>query len=132
MSARRWGRVAALLALLPLAAACSDDGPSGAGTVTLTVEAGQPLGGAVLDLRGGTVESVEPLSSGWAILEPLPGQGSEVAHRLLVVQEQAGVLTAKLRVTDRERLPSVTVLQASGADDRPLAALGGVEARIRR
>jgi hypothetical protein len=67
------------------------------------------------------------------VLEALPSQDGQTAHRLLIVQEQPGILTVRLRVpSGDDRVPSATVLQASGADDRPLTSLGAVQVRVHR
>lgn len=120
------------LALLAAAVTACSDNPSGPGAVTLTVEGSTPLGGAVLDIRG-RVDGAESLHSGWSLLEPLPNQGSTPVYRLLVVQDVAGPLSVSLSVPDvGGDLPAVTVLQASGADDRRLPAVGGLDVSIKR
>jgi len=135
MSARvgriRGALLVALALVSPGVTACSDDS-SGPGTVTVTVEGSTPLGGAVLDIRG-KLEGAESLHAGWSLLEPLPNQGSTPVYRLLVVQEVAGTLSLSLSVPDvGGDLPAVTVLQASGADDRRLPAVGGLDVRVKR
>jgi hypothetical protein len=35
-------------------------------------------------------------------------------------------------VSDLQDLPTATVLQAAGADDRPLASVAGLQVRLRR
>jgi hypothetical protein len=127
----RGALVVAVAVLAPWTTACSDD-PSGPGTVTVTVEGSTPLGGAVLDIRG-KVDAAESLHAGWSLLEPLSNQGSTPVYRLLVVQEEAGALSVSLSVPDvGADLPAVTVLQASGADDRRLPAVGGLDVRVKR
>ncbi len=124
----------ALLALVTLAgAACSDD-PSGPGTLTLTVEGPLPLGAAVIELRGDGIESAEPLTAGWTHLEQVAGgQGQVAVHRLVLVQQASGTLSATLRVDDVGRdPPAATVLLASDGSDLPVSSLDGIAVRVRR
>ena len=122
------------LALLAVGVwACSDD-PSGRGTVTLTVQAGTPLGAAVVEIRGDGVLGAEPITAGWAHLELVAGGGEQAEmHRLVLVQDQEGTLSAELELEDvGAPLPTVSVVLASDGSDLPLASLAGVEARVRR
>lgn len=129
-----WVRGTVSVALALALAACGDDDPSGPGTLTLTVEASVPLGAAVLELRGDGLVSASPLGAGWTHLEQVAGGGSgSDVHRLVLVQQQSGMLSAELEVTDvAAPMPVVGVLLASDAADLPLASLADVEVRVRR
>jgi hypothetical protein len=130
---RPWGW-ATLAAILVALAACDDD-PSGPGTFTVTVEADAvALGAAVVELRGNGLQDIEPLASGWTHLERVAagGGGQPDVHRLLIVSQEGGTLSAVLRVSDVGARPTASVVVASDANDQPLAALGDVTVRLRR
>lgn len=127
-------RTPALLVALLVAFTACDDEPSGPGTFTVTVEAGAvSLGAAVVELRGGGLEDVEPLASGWTHLERVAGGGgpSDV-HRLLIISQEGGTLSAVLRVRDVGARPTASVLVASDDDDQPLASLDDLTVRVQR
>lgn len=130
---RRAGTLVGLVLVGAFGVGCSDD-PSGPGTLTLTVEGPQPLGAAVIELRGDGIEGAEPLAAGWTHLEQVAGgQGQTAVHRLVLVQQASGGLSATLRVDDVGRAPpSATLLLASDGSDLPLSSLDGIAVRVRR
>ncbi len=120
------------LALLVVGAACSDD-PEGPGTVDLVIRAPVPLGAAVVELVGEGIQGMEQPAVGWSELVPVVPQGSTPVHRVVVIQEEPGELTVRLRVTDVQDVrPVTTVVEATDAADEPVTPLSQVEVVIRR
>lgn len=134
MTIRRRGTIGGVLAmaLTMLLAACDDD-PSGPGTLTLTVEGPAPLGAVVIELRGSGLRSAEPLTSGWTHLELIGSDGGTEVHRLVLIQQASGTLSAQLEVDDvGAPPPTATVVLASDGSDLPLSSLDGLQVRVRR
>lgn len=120
------------LTLLIVGAACSDD-PDGPGTVDLVIRAPVPLGAAVVELVGEGIQGMEQPAQGWSELVPLAPDGTTPVHRVVVIQEEPGQLTVRLRVTDVQDVrPVTTVVEATDAADEPVTPLSQVEVVIRR
>lgn len=126
-------RVLAGLALAVLLAAGGCDKDRGAGTLTLSVSADVPLGGVVVELRGRGIEGVDPLPGGWVEGHAFTDASGDPGYRIVAVLEAPGELRLGVRVADLDRrLPAAAILEASGADDRPVQPLGSVEVTLRR
>lgn len=131
MRLRRAASVALALMLVGIGG-CEDD-VRGPGTLDLRVSASVPLGAAVVEVVGEGVTGVEQPATGWVELVPVAPQGDTPVHRLVVIQEQVGVLAVRLRVTDVETVrPTVTVIEASDGNDQALASPASVRATIER
>lgn len=132
-----WGRggrtlLGAALAGLLLGASACDEG-RGPGTLRLDVSAPVALGGVVVELRGKGIEGVDDLPGGWVEGYAFTDAAGEPGYRIVAVLSAPGRFDLGVRVSDLDaRLPTVQVLEASGADDRPVQPLGGVGAALRR
>jgi hypothetical protein len=126
---RRWnsGRLAALVALL--AAAACDSGPKGPGFLTATIEGPVPLGAAIVEVQGEGVLGFEGAGTTHVFTTP----GELGVHRVVLIGEQPGDLRFKVQVQEvRDRPPSATIIQASGADDIPLPTAQAFQVTIVR
>lgn len=110
-----------------------DDAPSGPGDVTLSVQGSEPLGAVVVELTGGEVTSVDGPADAWIAMEPIgTATDGSPRYRLVIVLRQAGVPQVRLRVPDvAQPLPVATLVDATGADDAPVASLGSVAVDVR-
>ena len=129
--ATRLVRFALVLALI-WTAACSDD-PSGPGTIDLVIRGPAPLGAAVVQITGSGVSGVDAIASGWVELIPVAPSGSTPVQRLVVVQQEAGDLKVRLRVTDvAAPPPRATVIEASDRCDLPVVNPGSLQVSFGR
>ncbi|HSG47088.1 MAG TPA: hypothetical protein VLA43_04640 [Longimicrobiales bacterium] len=130
----RHGRrlLGALLAGILLGVPGCDDG-RGPGTLRLEISAPVALGGVVVELRGRGIEGVDDLPGGWVEGYAFTDAAGAPGYRVVAVLSAPGRFDLGVRVADLDaRLPSVQVLEASGADDQLLQALGSVGAALRR
>jgi hypothetical protein len=119
----------AALALLVSSAAC-DSGPKGPGVLTGTIEGPIPLGAAIVEVQGEGVLGFEPAGTTHVFDTPSDEPG---VHRIVLIGETPGDLPFKVRVQEmRDRPPTATIIQASGADDIPLATVQAFQVHIVR
>jgi hypothetical protein len=129
-SAIRAGRLGWLVVLVAAAGCDQERGP---GTIQVQIAADVPLGAVVVELTGKGVEGVEPLPGGWVEGSVVQGGGGTPAYRIVAVLQTPGEMDIRVRVADLDAaLPRARVVQASGADDLLLDALGVVRAEVRR
>lgn len=128
---RRRALGTALAGLLAAASGC-DDG-RGPGTLRLEISAPVALGGVVVELRGKGIEGVDDLPGGWVEGHAFTDAAGAPGYRIVAVLPTPGRFDLGVRVADLDaRLPTVQVLEAAGADDRPIQPLGSVGAALRR
>jgi hypothetical protein len=117
----------AALALLVGVAAC-DSGPSGPGTLAVTVSSPVPISAAVVSLEGKGIRAVRA-TSGEAVGRET-GNATTPGYRFAVFGEGTN-LTVQVEVDDVASLPSGFVTQAADAEGR-LIGSAGIEVRIER
>ncbi len=106
---------------------CSDD-PSGPGALAVTVSAPEALGTVVVEFVGTGITGATAAPGDW--ISSAAGQGS---LRVLAVVADAGIIQFSLQVADVSApAPQAVVIAGSGAADRPLLGVGGVEVSISR
>jgi hypothetical protein len=129
MSRRVWGLRSVALAVLWAATAC-DSGPKGPGFLTGTIEGPVPLGAAIVEVQGEGVLGFEAAGTTHVFSTPSDQPG---VHRVVLIGETPGDLPFKVQVQEmRDRPPSATIIQASGADDIPLATTQAFQVHIVR
>ncbi len=123
---RRSARLVTAMIAATLVAACGDDGPSGPGTLRVTVSGTTELGAAVIDFAGEGLGIPSTGQTDW-----VEGVATEAGLRVLVVSDAGGVLTFEVPVSDLSLpLPTATVVQASRADDRRMFSVNGITVSI--
>jgi hypothetical protein len=126
----RWWRAARVVAIGAgiLAASC-DSGPKGPGFLSATIEGPVPLGAAIVEVQGDGVIGFEGAGTTHVFTTPAePG-----VHRVVLIGETPGDLRFKVQVQElRDSPPSATIIQASGADDIPLATIQAFQVHIVR
>jgi hypothetical protein len=130
---RAWSRSARGVALaLLLAGGACDSGPKGPGFLQASIEGPVPLGAAIVEVQGEGVLGFE--GAGSTHVFEAPGTPSDpTVHRLVLIGETPGDLRFKVQVQEvRDRPPSATIIQASGADDIPLASVQAFQVNIVR
>jgi hypothetical protein len=126
---RAWAIRSVACAALWTAAAC-DSGPKGPGFLTGTIEGPVPLGAAIVEVQGEGVLGFE--AAGTTHVFDSPGDQPGV-HRIVLIGETPGDLPFKVQVQEmRDRPPTATIIQASGADDIPLATVQAFQVHIVR
>lgn len=100
----------------------------GAGALAVTVSAPEALGTVVVEFVGTGITGATAAPGDW--ISSAAGQGS---LRVLAVVADAGIIQFSLQVADVSApAPQAVVIAGSGAADRPLLGVGGVEVSISR
>lgn len=121
------GTALAALALLMGVAAC-DSGPSGPGTLAVTVSSPTPISAAIVSLEGPGLRSVRATSG--EVVGRETGNSGNPGYRFVVFGEGTA-LTVQVEVDDVGRLPTGFVTQAADAEGRVVGS-AGLEVRIER
>lgn len=107
---------------------CGDDGPSGPGTLQVTVSGTSELGAAVIEFAGPGLGLPSTGQGDW-----VEGVATESGLRVLAVSNIGGALTFEIPVSDQSLpLPTATVLQASRVDNRRMVSVNGITVAISR
>lgn len=118
-----------LLAVLALAAAGCDSGPSGPGALVATVT-GESLGGVALQIEGTGIRGFEGLGETQVYAAALSGRQN--AFRVLLVAPRGDELRFEIQVEDVAMDdPVMTVVSAAGIDNLSLLT-AGIVTRIER
>jgi hypothetical protein len=121
-------RLITLALAAALASAC-DSGPKGPGTLNATVTGPQALGAVVLELTGGTIQSVTGQGSTQVYSASLGG-GTQARYRVVAIAPTGTDLRFGIEVTDLgAAAPTVTVVSAANTSNVAIPP-GGVQVRI--
>jgi len=117
------------LALLAAASACDDLGPSGPrGPGSIHVDLVSPNGAegsAVFELVGGTGLGTVSVTGGEVFFER---EGDTL--RVVVILDVPGEIGIRIEADDVRDLPSVTVVQVAGGDNRLRSSLAGYRVEL--
>jgi hypothetical protein len=121
--------VGAIGAIVAIAAAGCDSGPSGPGVLVASVQ-GESLGGALIEVTGRGIQGFDGLGGTQIYDAAVPSVPD--AHRVILIHPDGGELRFEIHVADvGADDPVITVVSAAGVDNvRVLTA--GIEARIER
>ena len=129
-------RLALVLTGAALVVAC-DSGPSGPGTLTVTVAgpsqqgagtAPRELGAVVVEVLGSGIEGFEGLGTTQAYGAVV--SAAEQKHRVLLINQETGDIHFGIRMRDvTDHLWAVTVVLAADSDDVPMLPTG-IEVRV--
>ena len=126
---RLWGVLTVAIFALT---GCGDEGPVGPGSLTGIVESelSTAVGAVVVDLDGVGFVGVQALGTARAVLV---GALDIDTHRIIFLATQAGPIRFTVDVEDRSVANlNLTVVEAAGLDNLPIASTDGITARMIR